>query len=138
MSDLARAPILSARRSGPAMLACNVVIVVAVLIYKICKHDPQLEYARLLATYQFGVIRRAVVGQARSRFRALVPATDVLVLGLSLILITIAVFVFASTSIFGFSREKLPLFSYMAGSPFLFNKFIFRIGQFDVLGCLSA
>src|SRR5262245_44639837 len=114
MTDLARARILSARWSVPAMIACNVVIMVAVLIYKIFKHDPQLEYAQLLATYQFGVIRRALIGQVWSLFRDQVPATDVFVLGLALILITIAVFVFVFASIFGFSRKNLPLFVYMA------------------------
>lgn len=138
MTDLAHAGVPRVKSIVFAMLVCDVLIVLGVFIYKISSHYPQLQYAQLLATYQFGIVRRALIGQLWSLFHSHVAAADVFLLGAIIILVTFAVFIFVFASIFRFCHETMPLFAYLVGSPFFFKNFVFSIGYFDVLGCLSA
>jgi hypothetical protein len=126
------------KSAAPAMIVCSASIMVAVLINKIVAHYPLLEYAQLLATYRFGIIRRALIGQLWSLLHDRVAAAHVYVLGAIFILITIGLFVFVFARVFGPIRDNMPLFACMFGSPFFFKNFVFSIGYFDVLGCLTA
>ena len=53
-------------------------------------------------------------------------------------LITAALFVRLFRRTFGFSREHLPLFVLMAGSPFFLKNFMYTLGHFDIYGCAVA
>jgi hypothetical protein len=123
-----------------AMIAVDILIGIATLIVKIEQHQPNLQYAQLLATYQFGIMRRALVGEIWALLTGggPVPVHDVFVLGGSVIAITIVLFILAFRSIFRFSEDSLPVFVYTFGSPFWFKNFVFSIGYFDIYGCLVA
>jgi hypothetical protein len=108
------------------------------LVIKVKQHYPDLEYAQLLATYHFGLMRRALIGQLWAIFRPQVAASEVYVLGISVLLVTIVAFVLVFRSIFRFSHDTLPLFALTAGSPFTLKNFAFTVGYFDVYGCLVA
>jgi hypothetical protein len=138
MTDPSQAPGWLSKRACLAMIACDVVIAIVVFIVKIAQHDFSFGYATLLVTYRFGVVRRGLVGQLLALVHEHLAVTAVHVLGMALILIAIAVFVLVFRSIFGFSKESLPLFALTFGSPFWFKNFVFTIGTFDVFGCIVA
>jgi len=125
-------------RAWLAMIACDVAIGIGVLVDKVVKHYPTYEYAQLLATYRFGIIRRALVGQIWALVHEQVAAGDVYLLGAAVILVTIVMFLFVFGSIFRFSADSMPLLALTFGSPFWFKNFVYTIGYFDILGCLSA
>jgi hypothetical protein len=135
---LIKARFFDLKSAAPAMIVCSASIMVAILINKIVAHYPLLEYAQLLATYRFGIIRRALIGQLWSLLHDRVAAADVYILGANFILITMGLFFFVFVRVVGPMRDNMPLFACMFGSPFFFKNFIFSIGYFDVLGCLTA
>jgi hypothetical protein len=122
------------------MIACDVVIGIVVLIGKVHQHTPKLEYAILLANYQFGLIRRGLAGQFWTFLTPgrLVSPGDAYLLGGVLVVLTIVAFLLVFGSIFRYSTENLPLLAMTFGSPFWFKNFIVTTGYFDLLGCLVA
>ena len=127
-----------AARPFALMLACSAAIVVALLIFKIVGSFPKIQYLHLLVTYDFGVIKRALVGELVSLFRPKVGLLDVYLLGLATWLATLVAYLLVFRKTFGFSERTLPLLAIILGSPFFFKNFMFSIGYFDVLGCLAA
>jgi hypothetical protein len=53
-------------------------------------------------------------------------------------LITLGLFVRLFQRTFGFDEKNLPLFLFMAASPFFFKNFMHTLGHFDIYGCLFA
>ena len=53
-------------------------------------------------------------------------------------LITAGLFVQLFRRTFGFDEKQLPLFVFMAGSPFFLKNFMHTLGHFDIYGCLFA
>ena len=53
-------------------------------------------------------------------------------------LITLGLFVKLFRRTFGFDEKHLPLFIFMAGSPFFLKNFMHTLGHFDIYGCLLA
>jgi hypothetical protein len=53
-------------------------------------------------------------------------------------LITLALFAKLFRRTFGFDEKNLPLFLFMAASPFFFKNFMHTLGHFDIYGCLLA
>jgi len=53
-------------------------------------------------------------------------------------LITLGLFVRLFQKTFGFDEKNLPLFLFMAASPFFFKNFMHTLGHFDIYGCLFA
>jgi hypothetical protein len=53
-------------------------------------------------------------------------------------LITAGLFVQLFRRTFGFDQKHLPLFVFMAGSPFFLKNFMHTLGHFDIYGCLLA
>ena len=53
-------------------------------------------------------------------------------------LITLGLFIKLFHRTFGFDDANLPLFVFMAGSPFFFKNFMFTLGHFDIYGCAFA
>src|SRR5437763_434430 len=102
------------------MIACSASIMVAILLNKIFAHHPLLKDAQLLATFRFGVIRRALIGHLWSRLHDRLAAAEVYVLGATFILSTMGLFVFVFARVIGPIRGNMPLFSCMFGSPFFF------------------
>lgn len=119
------------------MLACDLVIVVGVLISKLNQY-PGIEYDHLLVTYRFGFIKRALIGELLSYVLPKVSIAHVYVLGIAVWLATLAAFVSLFKRCFGLRRETLPLFAFMVGSPFFFKNFMHSVGYFDIYGCLAA
>ena len=52
--------------------------------------------------------------------------------------ITAGLFVQLFRRTFGFDEKHLPLFIFMAGSPFFLKNFMHTLGHFDIYGCLFA
>jgi hypothetical protein len=119
------------------MLAINVAVVVGVFLYKI-RLPPYVPYIHLLVDYHFGFTKRALIGAAVSLFTAKVPVWLVFALSGTVWLITAGLFIKLFRRTFGFDDAHLPLFVFMAGSPFFLKNFMHTLGHFDIYGCAFA
>jgi hypothetical protein len=120
------------------MLACSAVIVIGLLINKVVTSFPGIQYTHLLVNYDFGLIKRALVGAIVSLFRPRVGLVDVYVVGLTAWLAALIAYLAVFRKTFGFSERTFPLLAIILSSPVFFKNFMFSIGYFDVLGCLAA
>src|SRR5436853_4435662 len=66
-----------AMRPFVLMLACSAAIVIGLLIVKIVASFPGIQYVHLLVNYDFGVIKRALIGAMVSLFRPRVGLVDI-------------------------------------------------------------
>src|SRR5947207_62862 len=119
------------------MLAVNAAVLIGVFWHKIAL-PPYVPYIHLLVDYHFGFTKRALVGAIVSLFTAKVPVWLVFALGGTVWLITAGLFVQLFRRTFGFEQKNLPLFVFMAGSPFFLKNFMHTLGHFDIFGCLLA
>jgi hypothetical protein len=119
------------------LLAINAAVIVGVFIHKILL-PPYVPYIHLLVDYRFGFIKRALIGAIVSLFTAKVPVWLVFALGGGIWLVTLALFVQLFRRTFGFEQKNLPLFVFMAGSPFFLKNFMHSLGHFDIYGCALA
>jgi hypothetical protein len=120
------------------MLVCSAAIVIGLLIAKIVTSFPGIQYVHLLVNYDFGVIKRALIGAIVSLFRPRVGLVDVYVVGLTAWLATLIAYLAVFRRTFGFSERTFPLLAIILSSPVFFKNFMFSIGYFDVLGCLAV
>ncbi len=119
------------------MLAVNVAVVAGVFLHKISL-PPYVPYIHLLVDYHFGFTKRALIGAIVSLFSARVPVWLVFALSGAVWLITLGLFVKLFRRTFGFDDKQLPLFTFMAGSPFFLKNFMHTLGHFDIYGCALA
>src|ERR1700674_5496029 len=119
------------------MLAVNVAVVIGVLLYKITR-EPYVPYIHLLVDYHFGFTKRALIGAVVSLFFAKVPVWLVFALSGAVWLITLGLFAKLFRRTFGFDDAHMPLFVFMAGSPFFLKNFMHTLGHFDIYGCAFA
>src|SRR5882757_5145537 len=119
------------------MLAVNVAVLIGVFLYKITR-EPYVPYIHLLVDYHFGFTKRALIGALVSVFFREVPVWLVFALSGAVWLITAGLFVKLFRRTFGFDDAHLPLFVFMAGSPFFLKNFMHTLGHFDIYGCLFA
>ena len=119
------------------MLAVNVAVVAGVFLYKI-KLPPYVPYIHLLVDYHFGFTKRALIGALVSLFAAKVPVWLVFALSGTVWLITLGLFIKLFRRTFGFDDAHLPLFVFMAASPFFLKNFMHTLGHFDIYGCAFA
>jgi hypothetical protein len=119
------------------MIAVNAAVALGVLLHKITL-PPFVPYIHLLVDYHFGFTKRALIGGAVSLFVANVPVWLVFALGGAVWLITLGLFVMLFRRTFGFDDRQMPLFVFMAGSPFFFKNFMHTLGHFDIYGCALA
>jgi hypothetical protein len=119
------------------MLAVNAVVFFGVFLHKISL-PPYVPYIHLLADYHFGFTKRALIGAVVSLFDTKVPVWLVFALGGAVWLVTAGLFVQLFRRTFGFDEKRLPLFIFMAGSPFFLKNFMHTLGHFDIYGCLFA
>jgi hypothetical protein len=119
------------------MLAVNVAVVVGVFLYKITR-EPYVPYIHLLVDYHFGFTKRALIGAVVSLFVAKIPVWLVFALAGGIWLVTLALFAELFRRTFGFDDRHLPLFVFMAGSPFFLKNFMHTLGHFDIYGCAFA
>jgi hypothetical protein len=117
------------------MLAVNAAVLVGVFLHKISL-PPYVPYIHLLVDYHFGFTKRALIGAAVSLFTAKVPVWLVFALAGVVWLITLGLFARLFQRTFGFEQKHLPLFVFMAGSPFFLKNFMHTLGHFDIYGCL--
>src|ERR1700730_17030528 len=119
------------------MLAVNVALVIGVFLYKITR-EPYVPYVHLLVDYHFGFTQRALIGAIVALFFREVPVWLVFALGGVVWLITLGLFVKLFQRTFGFDDQHMPLFVFMAGSPFFLKNFMHTLGHFDIYGCALA
>ncbi|HKS19532.1 MAG TPA: hypothetical protein VJS63_10035 [Bradyrhizobium sp.] len=119
------------------MLAVNGAVLVGVFLHKISL-PPYVPYIHLLVDYHFGFTKRALIGAAVGLFNAKVPVWLVFALGGAVWLITLGLFLKLFRRTFGFDDEQMPLFVFMAGSPFFLKNFMHTLGHFDIYGCAFA
>jgi len=119
------------------MLVVNVAVVIGVFLHKIAL-PPYVPYIHLLVDYHFGFIKRALIGAVVALFAAKVPVWLVFALAGVTWLITLGLFVQLFRRTFGFDQKHLPLFVFVAGSPFFLKNFMHTLGHFDIYGCLFA
>ena len=119
------------------MLAVNVAVLFGVFHYKLTR-EPYVPYIHLLVDYHFGFTKRALIGEVVSLLFSKVPVWLVFALGGGVWLVTLGLFVRLFRRTFGFADEQMPLFIFMAGSPFFLKNFIFTLGHFDIYGCAFA
>jgi hypothetical protein len=119
------------------MLAVNGAVLIGVFLYKITR-EPYVPYIHLLVDYHFGFTKRALIGTVVSLFFSRVPVWLVFALAGAVWLITLGLFVKLFRRTFGFDDEHMPLFVFMAGSPFFLKNFMHTLGHFDIYGCALA
>ena len=119
------------------LLAINAAVIVGVFVHKI-QLPPYVPYVHLLVDYHFGFIKRALIGAVVSLFTNKVPVWLVFALAGAVWLVTLGLFVRLFQRTFGFEEKNLPLFLFMAASPFFFKNFMHTLGHFDIYGCLLA
>src|SRR5690349_4390285 len=119
------------------MLAVNAAVLIGAFLHKISL-PPYVPYIHLLVDYHFGFTKRALIGAAVSLFTAKVPVWLVFALAGVVWLITLGLFARLFQRTFGFDQKHLPLFVFMAGSPFFLKNFMHTLGHFDIYGCLLA
>ena len=119
------------------MLAVNVAVVIGVFLHKV-RLPPYVPYIHLLVDYHFGFIKRALIGAAVALFTAQIPVWLVFVIAGTVWLATLGLFILLFRKTFGFAEKHLPLFAFMAGSPFFLKNFMHTLGHFDIYGCVAA
>jgi multisubunit Na+/H+ antiporter MnhE subunit len=119
------------------MLAVNAAVFIGVFLHKISL-PPYVPYIHLLVDYHFGFTKRALIGAAVALVTAKVPVWLVFALAGVTWLITLGLFLQLFRRTFGFDEKHLPLFVFMAGSPFFLKNFMHTLGHFDIYGCLLA
>ena len=119
------------------MLAVNVAVFFGVFLHKITL-PPFVPYIHLLVDYHFGFTKRALIGAVVALFTSKVPVWLVFALSGTVWLITAGLFVKLFRRTFGSGDAQLPLFIFMAGSPFFLKNFMHTLGHFDIYGCLFA
>jgi hypothetical protein len=119
------------------MLAVNVAVLIGVFLYKITR-EPYVPYIHLLVDYHFGFTKRALIGAVTALFFTKVPLWLVFALSGVVWLITLGLFVKLFRRTFSFDIEHVPLFVFMAGSPFFLKNFMYTLGHFDIYGCTLA
>ena len=119
------------------MLAVNVAVIIGVFLHKITL-PPYVPYIHLLVDYHFGFIKRALIGAIVALFTAKVPVWLVFALAGVTWLVTLGLFIQLFRRSFSFDEKHLPLFVFIAGSPFFFKNFMHTLGHFDIYGCLFA
>ena len=119
------------------LLAINAAVIVGVFIHKI-QLPPYVPYIHLLVDYHFGFIKRALIGAIVALFTDKVPVWLVFALGGVTWLVTLGLFSRLFQKTFGFTAKTLPMFVFMAGSPFFLKNFMHTLGHFDIYGCALA
>jgi hypothetical protein len=119
------------------MLVVNIAVIIGVFWHKVLL-PPFVPYIHLLVDYHFGFIKRALIGAVVSLFADKVPVWLVFALAGAVWLITLGLFIRLFQRTFGFDEKNLPLFLFMAASPFFFKNFMHTLGHFDIYGCLFA
>lgn len=119
------------------LLAINAAVIVGVFVHKI-QLPPYVPYIHLLVDYHFGFIKRALIGAIVALFTDRVPVWLVFALGGVTWLVTLGLYARLFQKTFGFTAKTLPLFVYMAGSPFFLKNFMHTLGHFDIYGCALA
>lgn len=119
------------------MLAVNVAVVTGVFLHKITL-PPYVPYIHLLTDYHFGFTKRALIGAIVALFAPKIPVWLVFALGGAAWLVTLGLFIELFRRTFGFGERTLPLFVFMAGSPFFLKNFMHTLGHFDIYGCALA
>jgi hypothetical protein len=120
-----------------ALDACRVAVFFGVFLHKITL-PPFVPYIHFLVDYHFGFTKRASIGAVVALFTSKVPVWLVFALSGAVWLITAGLFVRLFRRTFGFDEKRLPLFVFMAGSPFFLKNFMHTLGHFDIYGCLFA
>lgn len=119
------------------LLAINAAVIVGVFVHKI-QLPPYVPYVHLLVDYHFGFIKRALIGAIVALFSAKVPVWLVFALGGATWLLTLGLYAKLFQRTFGFTAKTLPLFVFIAGSPFFLKNFMHTLGHFDIYGCALA
>jgi hypothetical protein len=119
------------------MLAVNVAVLIGVFLHKITL-PPYVPYIHLLVDYHFGFTKRALIGAIVALFSAKVPVWLVFALAGAVWLVTLGLFVKLFRRTFGFDDAPMPLFVFMAASPFFLKNFLHTLGHFDIYGCAIA
>src|SRR5882762_2492862 len=99
------------------MIAVNVAVFVGVFFFKITR-EPYVPYIHLLVDYHFGFTKRALIGAMVALFTAKVPVWLVFAISGAAWLVTLGLFIQLFRRTFGFDQKHVPLFVFMAGSPF--------------------
>lgn len=128
--------VLASLRQNPwrILLAVNAAVIVGVFVHKI-QLPPYVPYIHLLVDYHFGFIKRALIGAIVALFTDKVPVWAVFAIGGVTWLVTSALYARLFQKTFGFTAKTLPLFVFMAGSPFFLKNFMHTLGHFDIYGC---
>ncbi len=120
------------------MIAANVAVMAALVVYKYQIDNPIIQYSFLLADYHFGFMKRALLGAVLGLFESKTHLREVFWIALASWLAAMALFVALFKRTFGFSGDRVALFVFVFGSPFFFKNFFHIHGFFDIYGALFA
>jgi hypothetical protein len=119
------------------LLAINAAVIAGVFVHKI-QLPPYVPYTHLLVDYHFGFIKRGLIGAIVALFTAKVPVWLVFAIGGATWLVTLGLYALLFKKTLGLTAKTLPLFVFIAGSPFFLKNFMHTLGHFDIYGCALA
>ena len=131
------AVVLSDRRY-PLILAIGGALLCWKVIREVRTHDMAYLYLEYLANYQFGFIRRGLLGELLSFAGPKLSHIDMKIIAVAMIVITMAAYVAMFAVRFGFDRRHLPLLVCTIVSPCIFKNFAHDLARLDILGFLGA
>ena len=99
---------------------------------------PYVPYIHLLVDYHFGFTKRALIGAVVSLFIAKSAGVAGVRARRRGLAGHAGLFVKLFRRTFGFDEAHMPLFVFMAGSPFFLKNFMHTLGHFDIYGCAFA
>lgn len=120
------------------LIGINVIVSLAEAIYIASEPPNPLAYTHLLVDYNFGFIRRGLIGEIVSLFLNRISPFDFFVLGGIVVLVTAVLYLKLFQRTFGFTYKTMPLFVFVIGSPLFLKHFIKAVGYFDIFGFLFA
>lgn len=113
------------------------VISTALLVWDRLWDMPEREYAHRLVSYEFGPIRRALIGALYHLVAQKVSVLAVTIEGLLTVAIAAVLGAVLFRRLFPVaSLERLALACFVFGSPFLFKNFVGNNAKFDVIGAM--
>lgn len=128
------------RSASPYSIALLIAGVATIVLFalKLSRPPPQLTYSHLLVSYEFGFMRRALIGEILSWFKTKIDPSDVFVLGTAMWLVALGLYVALLRRLQLPSVKSWAIFlCFTLGSPLFLKNFGQTLGYFDVHGAIA-
>lgn len=128
------------RSAFPYSVALLIAGVATIVLFalKFSRPPSQLAYSHLLVSYEFGFMRRALIGEILSWFKTQIDPSDVFVLGTAMWLLALGLYVAVLRRLRLSSIKSWAIFlCFTLGSPLFLKNFGQTLGYFDIHGAIA-